>query len=116
MGPFSFEHPVPERFQRLPQVRLCGVTVPSAVTPLSRLRGLAFLDLDQAGPGLLIPRCSAVHTFGMRFPLHLIFCDRSLRPLYDCRRVEPRNFRSHREAWAVLEVPCVGGRELRRGN
>ena len=32
-------------------------------------------------PGLLIPRCASVHTFGMRFALDLVFLDARRRPL-----------------------------------
>ncbi len=38
-----------------------------------RLLGLALLDRDQAGPGLIIPRCHSIHTHGMRFPIHVAF-------------------------------------------
>lgn len=78
--------------------------------------GLAFLDIEEAGSGLLIPRCSAVHTFGMRFDLDITFCDRSLRPLREVRGVCPRRLLSHRGAWAVLEVPSgLGGELLQQG-
>ena len=45
----------------------------------SRLLGLALLGRERAGPGLLIPRCRSVHTFGMRFPIDVAFCDHDLR-------------------------------------
>ena len=47
--------------------------------PWSRARGL--LGRDGLGPreGLLIRRASRVHTFGMRFPIDVIFCDASMR-------------------------------------
>lgn len=77
-----------------------------AVGVRARLLGLAHLDLDEAGPGLLIPRCSSVHTFGMRFPLDLVFLDRGGRPLFIRREVPPRRFAWDRRASAVLELPC----------
>ncbi|MFM8527791.1 MAG: DUF192 domain-containing protein [bacterium] len=88
---------------------MAGAPVPIASTVVSRMLGLAFLDLEEAGSGLLIPRCSAVHTFGMRFDLDITFCDRSLRPLREVRGAGPRRFFRHSAAWAVLEVPSGRG-------
>ena len=41
----------------------------------ARLLGLAFLRRLPPDCGLLIPRCSSVHTFGMRFALDVVFLD-----------------------------------------
>ena len=41
----------------------------------SRLLGLAFLAELPGDCWLLLPRCGAVHTFGMRFALDLVFLD-----------------------------------------
>jgi len=78
----------------------------------SRLRGLAWRHRSQAGPGLLIPRCSSVHTFGMRFELDVYFLDRGGRVLSVRRRVPPRRFLCCRGASAVLELPAGEGGEL----
>ena len=40
-----------------------------------RLAGLAWLDALPPGRGLLIPRCAAVHTWGMRFALDVAFAE-----------------------------------------
>jgi len=93
------------RLGRLPRRRVLGRFVPVANGLRSRLLGLAWLDASEAGPGLLIPRCRAVHTFGMRFELDLVFLDRDGRPLAVHRRVPPRRFVRQRGAVAVLEVP-----------
>lgn len=82
--------------------------IPVAKGFRTRLRGLAFRDRELAGPGLLLPRCASVHTFGMRFALDLYFLDREGRPLAVHRRVPPRRFAWHRGACAVLEVPAGG--------
>lgn len=76
---------------------------------LARLRGLA---LRGPGPALLLPRCRSIHTFGMRFPLHLVWLDRDGRVLGIDRRVPPNRVRSRRDAAAVLEVPAVDGSEM----
>jgi hypothetical protein len=103
------------RFERSPTVEIGGVAVPVAVGLRARLLGLSLLDLDAAGPGLLIPRCSSVHTFGMRFALDVHFLDRSGRVIATRRDVGPRRFLSHRGAGAVLESPASirEGRNLR---
>jgi uncharacterized membrane protein (UPF0127 family) len=86
--------------------------VPAATGFRSRLRGLAWRDRSEAGPGLLIPRCSSVHTFGMRFDLDVYFLDRDGRVLSVRRRVPPRRVLWHRGACAVLEIPAGEGGEF----
>ena len=76
----------PLRFRRLPTAEVASRRVPVAVTLLSRLLGLALLSPGRAGEGLLIPRCRSVHTFGMRFPLDLVFLDRSRQPYRSAAR------------------------------
>lgn len=76
----------------------------------ARLLGLAFLDREEAGVGLLIPRCAGVHTCGMRFPLDLFFLDERGAPLAIHRGIAPRRAVSVHAASAVLEIPSpVGG-------
>jgi uncharacterized membrane protein (UPF0127 family) len=94
-----------ERLRRLPRHRVLGLEVPVARGLRSRLLGLMLLDRSQAGPGLLIPRCRSVHTFGMRFTLDIHFLDRSGAPTSVRRGVAPNRLVSDREAAAVLEVP-----------
>jgi|SRR3954447_7346899 len=77
-----------------------------------RLRGLAWRERAQAGPGLLIPRCSSVHTFGMRFELDIYFLDRRGRVLSVRRRVPPWRIVWRRGASAVLEIPAGEGGEI----
>lgn len=85
----------------------CGsANVPVAEGFLPRLLGLAFLDRDAAQPGLLIPRCGSVHTFGMRFRLDLAFLDRSGYPIRVARSVPAGRIVAERDAVAVLEVPA----------
>jgi uncharacterized membrane protein (UPF0127 family) len=85
---------------------------PVAESFRSRLQGLAWRPRSQAGPGLLIPRCASVHTFGMRFSLDVYFLDRRGRVLSVRRGVPPRRFLWHRGAAAVLEIPADEGGEF----
>ena len=56
---------------------------------VDRLRGL--LGRSSLGPGaaLLIDRCGAVHTVGMRFAIDAVFVDRAFRVVRICRNVRP---------------------------
>jgi uncharacterized membrane protein (UPF0127 family) len=96
----------PRRLRGLPVVELLGERVPLAVSPLSRLLGLALLDRARAGSGLLIPDCRSVHTLGMRFPLDVLFLDRDRRVLRRRSRVGPWRLLLEPRAVAVLERPA----------
>jgi uncharacterized membrane protein (UPF0127 family) len=86
---------------------IAGCEVPVAAGFRSRLLGLAVLDRADADPGLLLPRCSSVHTFGMRFALDLWFLDAAGRVLACRRAVPPRRFARCRGAAAVVELPAA---------
>jgi uncharacterized membrane protein (UPF0127 family) len=98
--------PPARRFRQLPLAVVRGRVVRVAQSRRARLLGLAFLDCEQADGGLLIPRCSSVHTFGMRFALDLVFLDAGGQPLAIRRGVAPCRVVSHRGAAAVLELPA----------
>ena len=94
------------RFRRLPTVDVASRRLPVAVTLLSRLLGLALLPAGRAGEGLLIPRCRSVHTFGMRFPIHVVFCDEWLYPIAVRGAVPPNRMVREGRASCVVELPC----------
>jgi uncharacterized protein len=96
----------PRRFRRQPRVEVRGRSVPVALSRRARLLGLALLDRRTAGAGLLLPRCRSVHTFGMRFPLDLVFLDFELREVSLRRAVPPGRVAFERRAQAVLELPA----------
>ena len=104
MSPRAPRRP-PRRFRGVCSVRVAGAIVPVAGSRLGRLLGLAMLDRRRAGAGLLIPRCSAVHTFGMRFPLEVVFLDSDLRAISRRPGLRPRRFAYEPGAAAVLELP-----------
>ena len=79
--------------------------IPVAKDFRTRLLGLSWRSREKAGPGLLIPRCSSVHTFGMRFPLDVYFLDDKGRVISARRRVPPRRVLWQRGAAAILEIP-----------
>jgi uncharacterized protein len=96
----------PLRFRRLPTAEVASRRLPVAVTLLSRLLGLALLSPERAGEGLVIPRCRSVHTFGMRFPIHVVFCDDALAPISVRGSVSPNRVLREPAAQAVVELPA----------
>jgi uncharacterized membrane protein (UPF0127 family) len=104
--------PLAPRLAALPRVRLGGSEVAVAVGPRARLLGLAWLPVERAGSGLLIPRCASVHTFGMRFAIDVAFLDGAGRVLARRLAVPPRRLLCHRRARAVLEIPAAVGGEF----
>jgi hypothetical protein len=54
---------------------LLGADVDVADTSAKRRTGLLRLDHLAQGHGLLIVPCEAIHTFGMKFPIDVVFID-----------------------------------------
>ena len=75
-----------------------------AATTLSRLFGLALIEWDRAGTGLLIPDCRSIHTFGMRFAIEVVFLDAGKLQVGRRVVVEPRRLVGDRRADSVLEL------------
>jgi uncharacterized protein len=101
--------PTVNRLASLPVETVQGREVPVAVGFRARLAGLAGLRREGVSTGLLIPRCSSVHTFGMRFALDILFLGGNGEVLAVRREVRPCRFASHRRAKAVLEIPSGRG-------
>jgi uncharacterized membrane protein (UPF0127 family) len=97
----------PRRFRRLRTTAIQGRSIPVADRIASRLLGLACLSRRRAGPGLLIPRCRSVHTFGMRFGLDLLFLDHRGGVIEVRRDVPPGRIVRVGDAVAVLELPAA---------
>lgn len=95
----------PRRFHALERTELLGLEVPIARGLAARALGLALLDRERAGAGLLIPRCRCVHTFGMCFALDLLFLDGRGSVVALRRAVPPGRVRCCRRAKSVLELP-----------
>lgn len=71
-------------------------------------RGRGLMGRDQLGPGsgLLIDPCSSIHTFFMRFPIDVVFIDRTGRVVG--LRAEMPPGKPYAGAWrarAVIELP-----------
>lgn len=87
-----------------PQVKL---RVHVANTHFARLRGLAGRSVQPApGVGLLLTHTAAVHTWGMAFPIDLIWLSNAGVVIRIDRSVGARWHASCRGASAVIETPC----------
>jgi uncharacterized membrane protein (UPF0127 family) len=84
-----------------------------ANTVLKRMVGLLNRRQLTEGEGLLLDRCYGVHTFGMRFPIDVLFLDKDLRVIRAVKALPPYRTSIVRKAVYVLELP-VGALDLSR--
>ncbi|MBN2027903.1 MAG: DUF192 domain-containing protein [Actinobacteria bacterium] len=83
-----------------------------AETPGSRRRGLLGTDSLRDGEGLLILPCRQVHTFGMRYPIDVVFVDKSLTVRRITHRMRPGRLGTLvLSSRAVLEIPAAKAEE-----
>lgn len=75
--------------------------------------GLLAQPLPPSGSGLWIEPCRAVHTFGMRGPLDLVFVAKSGAVLRVCENVKPGRVRGSLRARSVLELRAGEANRLR---
>jgi uncharacterized membrane protein (UPF0127 family) len=71
---------------------------------LERLRGLLLTDCDAEPVALL--GCSSIHTFGMAYPIDLVFVDDDGAVLKACLAVPPGRVVSSHRARHVIERPA----------
>jgi uncharacterized membrane protein (UPF0127 family) len=76
-----------------------------AIDSATRRKGLLGREGLEAGTGMVIAPSNSVHTFFMRFPIDIIFLDRSGRVLKIRHRVPARRVAFSTTAHAVLELP-----------
>jgi uncharacterized protein len=98
------------RLERLPAIDLGrGAFVAVADRPSARAAGLAGMRALPRSTGLLIPGCRSVHTFGMRFPLDLIWLGQDGRIVDVNAAVPPRRFVTRAHARGVVECRAGAG-------
>jgi uncharacterized protein len=84
-----------------------GTRVAVADTWWLRLRGLVGRSALQAGEGLMLTPCRAVHMYGMRYPVDVAFIDRRGVVLSTYPRLAPGGrTRWHGAAISALEFPA----------
>ena len=68
----------------------------SADSVAARMRGLLGRRRIQMGEGLLLDPCRQVHTFGMRYPIDVVFCGRDGLVTHIVRGMRPRRVSAFR--------------------
>lgn len=77
-----------------------------ADTLFSRMAGLLGRKKLVCGEGLWIKPCKGVHSFGMRFPIDIVFLDQQLRVIAVSHSLPPNRLtRLYLNATSVLELP-----------
>ena len=84
----------------------------------ARRRGLLGRDELLPGTALVIAPCGAVHTFGMRFSIDVVFAARDGRVVKIARDVRPRRIAAAWGAFAAIEMAAgeVGRRDVAIGD
>jgi len=70
-----------------------------------RMIGLLNRKVLAQGEGLLLDRCYGIHTFGMRFPIDVVFLDKELRVIRVVTALPPWRSCVVKHAVYVLELP-----------
>jgi uncharacterized membrane protein (UPF0127 family) len=91
------------------RLRLC---VDVCQTPIERARGLLLRRRPRRDHAMLITRCSAVHTFGLWYPIDLAFCTGDGTVLEVVPRVRPCRMARCAQAGQVWELPAGLAEEL----
>ena len=81
-----------------------GLRVRVADSFASRALGLLVGAPLEAAEALLIEPCSSIHTFGMRYPIDVVFLDRDARIVRVCPDVRAGRVRLRPGARAALEL------------
>jgi uncharacterized protein len=84
-----------------------------ADSTLTRMRGLLGRSSLEPGEGILLRPAGSIHTFFMRFPIDVVFCDRDLRVLAVAPDVAP--WRTRMKWGAKVAVELRAGEAERRG-
>jgi uncharacterized membrane protein (UPF0127 family) len=84
-----------------------------ANTVLKRMVGLLNRGKLDKGEGLLLDRCHGIHTFGMRFPIDVLFLDKDFCVIRAVKALPPYRTCVVKKSVYVLEVP-VGALDTSR--
>lgn len=77
-----------------------------ADTFFSRLKGLLGKEELPPGEALWIKPCGSVHSFGMKFPIDVLFLDRDMRVVAFVKDMRPGRLSAPRaKVFSVLELP-----------
>ena len=85
---------------------LLGHSVAVAADSRTRRTGLLKHDRLAPGEGLWIAPCEAVHTFGMKFAIDVVYLSRSKKVLKVRKNMGKRRISLCLRAYSVLELPA----------
>lgn len=88
----------------VPETKAGRLDLMIATSTLERMRGL--LGRSALGPreGMLLLKCGMIHTFGMGYPIDVVYLDRRNRVLKVSPALRPRRMDGHWRARTVLEL------------
>ena|SRR5688572_12873741 len=96
--------------------RIVAASVRRATTLWARLRGLIGRPRPP-GEALLLEPAKQIHTWGMRYPIDVLFCDRRRRVVRVLRSVSPRRMTPFvPSARCVLELEAGAARGVVEGD
>ena len=97
--------------------RVLATNIQVAGTFWERLRGLMGRSSLDEGEAMLFERARQVHTFGMRFPLDVVFCDRDWSVVHVVQVMRPnRVTRLIPVSYFVVELAAGVSAGLRKGD
>ena len=94
---------------------ILGDKILYANTPWLRIRGLLGRKRLEEGEGILITPCFSIHTWGMGFPIDLLFLSRKKEILKIVQNLPPFRMAICWKAHMVLELPAGKGMACRIG-
>lgn len=95
-------HRVEHNRRRLPMhVHVCE-------SRIERGRGLLLRKCPDRRTAYLLQPCRSVHTFGMAYPIDVVFCSPNGRILKIARSLRPFRMARHRDAGQVWELASGG--------
>ena len=85
-------------------VRGDDVLAAAEVAVTRRMRAKGLIGREDFDGAIILRPCRQVHTFGMRFPIDVVFVDRDWLPIYIEYDVGPNRVLRSRFARSVIEV------------
>ena len=84
-----------------------GETIEVADSAIRRVKGLLGRECLEDGQGLLFKQCASLHTFFMRFPIDVLFVDKSGKVLKVADGVKPfKLVAAPLKAYYAIELPA----------
>jgi uncharacterized protein len=83
-----------------------------ADNPIERMRGLLGRPRIESGQAMVLKRCGAIHTWGMRYPIDVLFLDRNWRIVAVKDRIGPWRMTHCLRAAHTVEIAAGEARRI----